>query len=106
MSSALFTESARGARTTAQHISGQLYFEDREHHYQAIIHYDDPELLGDGGSLPCPMHGENANFLEAQVGALLAFPATRLPQPAPCRLIAIALYLLNPVWLDSALLPI
>jgi hypothetical protein len=44
------------------------------------------------------MPGENANFLEAQAGALLAFPATRLPQPAPCRLIAIALYLLNPVW--------
>lgn len=38
---------SQGARTLAQHISGQLYFEDREHHYQAIIHYDDPELLGD-----------------------------------------------------------
>ncbi|MCL5500885.1 NAD(P)/FAD-dependent oxidoreductase [Escherichia coli] len=38
---------SQGARTLAQHIAGQLYFEDREHHYQAIIHYDDPELLGD-----------------------------------------------------------
>jgi cation diffusion facilitator CzcD-associated flavoprotein CzcO len=38
---------SQGARTLAQNIAGQLYHEDREHHYQAIIHYDDPELLGD-----------------------------------------------------------
>lgn len=37
---------SQGARTLAQNIAGQLYFEDREHHYQAIIDFDDPELLG------------------------------------------------------------
>lgn len=38
---------SQGARTLAQSIAGQLYFEDREHHYQAIIDFNDPELLGD-----------------------------------------------------------
>lgn len=37
---------SQGARTLAQNIAGQLYFEDREHHYQAIIDFDAPELLG------------------------------------------------------------
>lgn len=38
---------SQGATQLAQAIAGQLYGEDREHHYQAIVHYDDPELLGD-----------------------------------------------------------
>lgn len=38
---------SQGARTLAQAIAGQLYHEDREQHYQAIVHFDDPELLGD-----------------------------------------------------------
>ncbi|MFE8049510.1 NAD(P)-binding domain-containing protein [Brenneria goodwinii] len=38
---------SHGARTLAQAIAGQLYVEDSEHHYQAILDYDEPELLGD-----------------------------------------------------------
>ncbi|MCG8710225.1 NAD(P)/FAD-dependent oxidoreductase [Brenneria sp. 4F2] len=38
---------SHGARTLAQAIAGQLYVEDSEQHYQAILEYDEPELLGD-----------------------------------------------------------
>ncbi|QTF08677.1 NAD(P)/FAD-dependent oxidoreductase [Brenneria izadpanahii] len=38
---------SHGARTLAQAIAGQLYVEDSEYHYQAILDYDEPELLGD-----------------------------------------------------------
>ena len=38
---------SQGARTLAQNIAGQLYHEDREQYFQSIVHYDDPELLGD-----------------------------------------------------------
>ncbi len=38
---------SQGARTLAQNIAGQLYHEDRELHFQGIIDFDDPELLGD-----------------------------------------------------------
>lgn len=38
---------SRGAQILAREIAGQLYAEDSEYHYQAILDYNDPELLGD-----------------------------------------------------------
>ncbi|WP_414502680.1 NAD(P)-binding domain-containing protein [Zymobacter sp. IVIA_5232.4 C2] len=55
---------SQAAQTVAEAIVGKLYVDDRDHHYQGIMAYDDPELLGDEWTPAGPFDTHSVNKID------------------------------------------